>query len=337
LNILLALKVHHEKGLSSMSLHVFAAIVTHHGTAANNRAETDGNITTLQKLIWHGRVHTSVSAEAIRFALRRRLAEHEETNRSWDETGPKPANTWRDPSFSKWAEGESYIDDDLLGFMSAEAAKEDGSDTATPAGVDEKAGKGKKARAKGTATIRRSPLEVTRAISLVPYGGDVTFNAASPGATPSAQKQGTNPVPYGTEVHATRFQYGLALTPGSLRKPERAKLAIEALCALGEVAGNHGRFLFDFSPESLVLRVTHDAAPRLLYVFEPKDRDVDAPTLLARAVAKDIPAGELVVGGAFSQSKTARELASLGATVVPGVREAARLACEAIERQLKEV
>ena len=37
-----------------MSLHIFGAIVTHHGTAANNRAETDGNITTLQKLLWHG-------------------------------------------------------------------------------------------------------------------------------------------------------------------------------------------------------------------------------------------------------------------------------------------
>ena len=58
-----------------MSLHVFANFVTPFGTAANNRAETEGNITTLQKLLWHGRdALAPFSAEAIRFALRRRLA-----------------------------------------------------------------------------------------------------------------------------------------------------------------------------------------------------------------------------------------------------------------------
>ncbi len=316
-----------------MSLHIFGAIVTHHGTAANNRAETDGNITTLQKLLWHGRVHSTVSAEAIRFALRRRLAEHEETNRYWDESGPKPANNWNDPGFTRWAEGESYIDDDLLGFMSAEAAKEDGSDVAAPAAGEEKASKGKKTRAKGTATIRRSPLEITRAISLVPYAGDVTFNAASPGATPSAQKQGTNPVPYGTEVHATRFQYGFALTPSALREAKRAAIALRCLAALGEVAGNHGRFLYDFSPESVIFRITHDPAPRLLYIFESHGRDIEAPALLERVKSGDLPASELIIGGAFSQNKIAQEIAALGATLESGVRRAAELACGRIANQ----
>ena len=65
-----------------MSLHLFANFVTPFGTAANNRAETEGNITTLQKLLWMGETHSTVSAEAIRFALRRLLAGEEETNRS---------------------------------------------------------------------------------------------------------------------------------------------------------------------------------------------------------------------------------------------------------------
>jgi CRISPR-associated protein Cst2 len=312
-----------------MSLHIFGAIVTHHGTAANNRAETDGNITTLQKLVWHGRVHSTVSAEAIRFALRRRLAEHEDTNRYWDEDGPKPANNWRDPGFTRWGAGESYIDDDLLGFMSAEAAKEDGSDVPAPAEGEEKSAK-KKPRAKGTATIRRSPLEITRAISLVPYAGDVTFNAASPGATPSAQKQGTNPVPYGTEVHATRYQYGFALTPDALRQPERAAIAVRSLAALGEVAGNHGRFLYDFSPESAVFRLTHDPAPRLLYIFEPKGPQIDAPALLARVESGDLLGQELIIGGAFSQTETAKKIAAHGATLESGVRRVAELACARI-------
>ena len=84
-----------------MSRHLFAAIVTHHGTAANNRGETDGNVTTLQKLLWHGQVHTSVSAEAIRFALRRRLAISESvgTNRRWDEV--ERSTVWQDGKFKR--------------------------------------------------------------------------------------------------------------------------------------------------------------------------------------------------------------------------------------------
>lgn len=324
-----------------MSLHIFGAIITHHGTAANNRAETEGNITTLQKLLWFGRVHSTVSAEAIRFALRRRLAEHEETNRYWDDSGSKPMNQWRDGAFETWAEGGSFIDDDLLGFMSAEAAKVDGSDVTKPdngegAKADEetkapkaKAARGepRKPRPKGTATIRRSPLEITRAISLSPYGGDVTFNAASPGATPSAQKgeKGVkNPVPYGTEVHATRYQYGFALTPSSLRKRERAATAIQAICSLGEVAGNHGRFLYDFSPESVIFRITHDPAPRLLYIFEGHGPEVDVPALLARVQHGDLPARELILGGAICETQAAKAVAALGASLEPGVLNAAR-------------
>ena len=236
-----------------MSLHVFANVVTPFGTAANNRAETEGNVTTLQKLVWHGQPHTTVSAEAIRFAVRRVLSEVENdgTNRSWDDTERK--NTWKDWEFKGWAKsnGSTFIDDDLLGFMTAEAAKEEGQ--------------------AGAVNARRAALEVTRAVSLTPWYGDVTFNAASPGATPSAQKKGTNPVPYGTEVHATRFQYGIALTPQRLRDQSRAAKAIQALCELGTVAGNHGRFLFDFSPDAVVFRLTDDPAPRLLYCFATDD------------------------------------------------------------------
>lgn len=156
-----------------MSRHLFAAIVTHHGTAANNRGETDGNVTTLQKLVWQGQVHSTVSAEAIRFALRRRLAFSEPTdgtNRQWNED--VRSNVWKDFEFKGWKkkDGATFIDDDLLGFMSAKAAKEEGE--------------------AGSADVRRAVLEVTRAISLLPWSGDVTFNAASPGATPGAAKMG---------------------------------------------------------------------------------------------------------------------------------------------------
>ena len=303
-----------------MSLHVFGNFVTSFGTAANNRGETEGNITTLQKLLWMGETHSSVSAEAIRFALRRHLgaAERQGTNRAWDET--ERVNAWQDPDFKGWAsdKGKTFIDDDILGFMTAESAKEEGES--------------------GSANVRRAVLEVTRAISLTPWSGDVTFNAASPGATPSAQKKGSNPVPYGAELHATRYQYGFALTPDRLREKSRAAKAVAALSQLGTVAGNHGRFLFDFSPDSVVFRITDDPAPRLLYCFNTRDdgKTVDAEVLLMRVKHGDIKPEELIVGGPIAESAAGRELKTAGAFVgeKPGVKVAAAEAVERINAHL---
>ncbi len=310
-----------------MSLHVFANFVTPFGAAANNRAENEGNITTLQKLLWMGETHTTVSAEAIRFAVRRRLGtlEQQGTNRTWNEDLRR--NEWRngrdvDAEFARWQDSKhaGYIDDDLLGFMAAEAGKEEAEETEADepnnGGNKDRPRRGKKVR--GTATTRRSPLEVTRAVSLTPWAGDVTFNAASPMATPSAAKKGTdNPVPYGTEVHATRYQYGIALTPERLRDRRRAAMAVEALCRLGTVAGNHGRFLFDFSPDSVVWRVTDDPAPRLLYCFGTEDngRSVNAQALLDRVTLGDVDPKELILGGPVAVSPMGASLRARGAFV----------------------
>jgi CRISPR-associated protein Cst2 len=332
-----------------MSLHVFANFVTSFGPAANNRGETEGNVTTLQKLIWMGETHSSVSAEAIRFALRRRLADAEKngTNRTWNEDLRR--NEWRsgqnaDAEFAKWTDPAytGFIDDDLLGFMAAEAGKEEAGETdadvADAGAKKDKPGKGKKP--KGTATTRRSPLEVTRAISLTPWTGDVTFNAASPMATPSAAKKGTEySVPYGTEVHATRYQYGIALTPDRLRDKSRTAKAIDALCALGTVAGNHGRFLFDFSPDAIVIRLTSDPAPRFLYCFDTKDdgKTVIAPRLIDRIRDGDIAAEEVILAGVPLIDSNGEPLDSEKAarvSVSPGVMAARAQAIHRINDQL---
>jgi len=302
-----------------MSLHIFANIATPYGTAANNRAETEGNITTLQKIIWQGSPHTTVSAEAIRFAIRRLLAkvEPEGTNRRWNEEAR--CNEWEDHQFKGWASenGTTFIDDDLLGFMSAEAAKDE--NTA------------------GSANVRRAVLEVTRAVSLTPWPGDFTFNAASPGATPSAQKRGTNPVPYGTEVHATRYQFGVALTPERLRRKDRAAKAIRTLAELRTVAGNHARFLYDFSPEVIVFRITEDPAPRLLYCFETPDngKTLQAPSLVARLQASDIAPQEIIFGGAACAEQLAQQLRNCGVECIfDGVKQAVQEACQRINQHL---
>ena len=56
-------------------------------------------------------------------------------------------------------------------------------------------------------------------------------------------------------------------------------------------------FCFDFSPESVIFRLTDDPAPRILYVFEQNGQTIDAPALQARVEAEDIDASELVIGG----------------------------------------
>ena len=346
-----------------MSLHVFANIVTPYGTAANNRGETEGNVTTLQKLIWMGVPHTSISAEAIRFALRRLLAAQEEkgTNRTFNED--TRVNGWKEPDFASWnADGSTgYIDDDLLGYMSAEAAKDNAGDEAPetegkaaeglftagdlPAPGPEQSGKkGKpkpKPKAKGKATVRRGVLEITRAVSLTPWPGDMTFNAASPAATKSAAKgEGNNPVPYGTEVHATRYQYGLALTPSRLRDRSRAGKALLALAALNTVAGNHSRFLFDFAPESIILRITQDPAPRLLYCFDTSDdgKTIGARGLEDRIRSGDIEPKELFLGGPFAESELGKKLREMGATVPErfGARETVKAAVQHIDALLAQ-
>ncbi|RLF03817.1 MAG: type I-B CRISPR-associated protein Cas7/Cst2/DevR [Thermoprotei archaeon] len=308
-----------------MAKHLFGIVVTAHGTAANNRAETEGNITTLQKILWNGEVHTTVSAEAIRFAIRwywQRALGDDKLNRVWKEEGNKPSHQWKDHDFKKW---ERFLDDDVLGFMSAEAAKQE---------ANPEEGSGGKKRSKGTTLVRRARLEVTRAVSLTPFAGDITFNAASVGATPSAGSTGKDPVLYGTEVHATRYQYGFALTPEELADKKRVFDVIDAIVGLSEVAGNHARFLFDFSPDAVVFRWTDDFAPRMLYGFSiDEEQQPSLRRVIERVEAGDISPEEIVVGGGISKEDDAR-LKDLGCTVYRGVKEAASEVKERIRKDL---
>lgn len=297
-----------------MTKHLFGIVLTPFGTAANNRGENEGNLTTLQKILWKGAVHTSVSAEAIRAAIRTNWQNGGYTvNRRWDDE--RRMHIWDDPEFVH--RGEPYVDDDLLGFMSARAGRtEGGEDAEVPSG--EKRAR----RVRGTTDARRARLEVTRAISLKPWSGDYVFNAASPGATPSASSTGRDPVPYGAEVHATRYQYGFALTPDDLFERDRAALALRAIAQLSNVAGNHARFLYDFSPAALILRWTDDPAPRMLYAFETSDQDLPrAPRLIELVRVGDVRAEELWVGGEIAQLPDGETLSALGAHVEKSVHD----------------
>jgi CRISPR-associated protein Cst2 len=351
-----------------MSKHLFGLIVTPYGAAANNRGETEGNITTLQKILWKNEVHTTVSAEAIRWALRyfwQRRNGNDSVNRRWnEETGE---HDWQDQTWKPWTSKDevdrsqpTFIDDDAMGFMLAEAANTDGND-ALDSLKDEKKklddefkklskdeqkdahGKSLRERVKllndqikvlsqGTTDKRRGALEVTRAISLAPFAGDITFNAKSGTKTSTSL--------YGTEVHATRYQYGIALTPESLREPKRVLDVIDAVTALSEVAGNQSRFLFDFAPDSIVFRWTDDFAPRLLYGFEmDTDTNLSFPIILEKVKNGDIAANELYIGGNIVKalSDEDRKLLSgngIGAFLHDGVKATAQKLKEQVRKDL---
>jgi CRISPR-associated protein Cst2 len=314
-----------------MSKHLFGLVVTPHGTAANNRGENEGNIATLQKLLWNGEVHTTVSAEAIRWAIRyywqrKGIA----VNRKWEEGANDHA--WQDPKWERWGKGDyDYIDDDVLGFMVAEAGKAEGNDDEDPGAKGKKKPRvkgGKKPRIKGTATKRRGALEVTRAISLTPFAGDITFNAKS------GEKSRTSL--YGTEVHATRFQYGFALTPEWLREQSRTLSVVDAIVGLSEVAGNQSRFLYDFSPESVIFRWTDDFAPRLLYGFQLfGEKPLLCEEVHRRIECGDIEANELIVGGSIASASDSQVLKQKGAMVCEGIKKAAEELKARIRSDLK--
>lgn len=297
-----------------MTLHLHGNVLTHYGIAANNRGETEGNITTLQKIYWKGDLHSTVSAEAIRFALRYRWqqmfeqtgSEDFRTNRTWNDCEAK--FEWKDPSFAD--RGELYIDDDVLGYMDAKAAaneKEDDQESET---------KSKKKTAKGSTKARRGPLEVTRAVSLLPFLGETSFGARG------GIKDRTSL--YATEMHATSYQYGFSVTPAQLRKPDRIRYIVDALVSLGTVGGNHSRFLYDFSPQSVIFRISYDPAPRILYSFESVGhQEVHIGTLFNRVKAGDVRGEELVLAGEVVKSKEASYLADQGANLFKGLIEAA--------------
>jgi len=290
-----------------MSLHVFGTILTTRAIAANNRGENDGNATTLQKVIRDGELCTTVSSESIRYAIRESWMETDgiDLNRTVSHHGSE----WSDKEFKEgW---EKYIDNDVLGFM----------------------------HAKKETNSRRGILEISRAVSLTPWPGTVSANFSSPGSNPGVSH--SNPIPYAAEMHDTRYQYTFAMTPESLEgknKVDRTKDTLKALLNLRRVGGNHSRYLYDFSPEAVILRVSHDPAPRIMFSFEENDRgEISMNKLLRRMQGDkpDIDPEEVIIGTAVDGVIGEKKAEELGATLFPGVKAAFTEAINRIESAIK--
>lgn len=315
--------------------YLYGTILTGEAVAANNRGDNIGNTSTLQKVFHQDDLHTSVSAEAIRFAIRYRFQlEGLNLNRTYN---PETAKVgYVDEKRAGWnPQGDVFVDDDLMGFMDAAAAKEeqeaqaaDGADAS--AGVETMSGKpakganrSDKPKRKG-ATIRPSPLAIGRAVSLRPYRGEVSYNST---ARKEGKEKGTAEglSLYGAEIHTTEYQYSFGVNLSDVINKASINHLIDAIIDPPPVAGNHARFAYDFSPASIILRVTNAHSSKIQNCFEHDEtsRGYTAERLIKRVKSGDVPAGELIVGGELASTSEGETLKQLGVIVFAGVRAAA--------------
>ncbi|WP_437813217.1 DevR family CRISPR-associated autoregulator [Sorangium sp. So ce1078] len=305
----------------------YGTVLTGEAVAANNRGENIGNTTTLQKVFHQDDLHTSVSAEAIRFAIRYRFQlQGLRVNRTYDSGSGKlvyvdeKRTTW-DPG------GDVYVDDDLMGFMDAAAAakereEEDGdegeedADAAGAKGSGSKKGKQTaKPKVRGKTTKRPSPLAIGRAVSLRPYRGELSYNAVS------GEKEKGKLSLYSAEMHTTEYQYSFGLNLGDVVDKRNIGHLVDAILDPPPVAGNHARFAYDFSPASIVLRLTQAHSSRIQNCFDHDEarRTYKVDRLLQRVESGDVAAGELIVAGELAATPAGARLRELGATVLPGI------------------
>ena len=111
----------------------------------------------------------------------------------------------------------------------------------------------------------------------------------------------------------------MGITPDSSKDKSRILPLLDSIVSIHRVGGNHGRFLFDFAPESIILRWTHDFAPRFLYCFEEDDMgDISMPKLLRQIKNGDLDAKEFWIGGEIVEQL--QDSAYEGVNKFPGVK-----------------
>ncbi len=271
---------------------IYITIKTAEQIANNNRGESDGNMTLLQKVMGiDGQEYTTVSAEAIKWSIRYRLQElGRPVNRRWNPIKSvfEYVNEKRVGGFKV----SQFDDDNLFGYMLAKGAKELAEDTQEdPESAESAEPKKRVPKPKGTCNKRRGVVECTRAVSTSPFCYNSVMNALS-----TTDKGDTSL--YSAEVHKTAYIYTLGINTKAIEGDMKDVLAafLHALLTLGPVAGNHARFMYDFSPEEMLVRITDDPCPRIIgktvkepgMIFYPEDLvlEYDRPLISIKTVAE---------------------------------------------------
>ncbi len=273
--------------------YLFGTFLTHYSSASLNHGKSKGNTSPLQKARWQNKLHSVVNSDAIRWALRFYWQQNGyPVNRNWD--GDEFINNWIDENFDP----ERFIDDDVLGYLRPEAARNEVTEESNENEPDSTA-------ENESNQTRRHPqrmgaLGVNRAFSMTPFDGGVTFNSTS------GEKDSTSL--HFIEFHNTRYQYVFALDCNHLKDKSRILDVLDGLMRIRKVGGHNNVFCYDFSPESMVLRWTQDTSPDMFYCFEQLETrpgvyaEPSISSSLTESVAnEDIKPDELWIGGKIAK------------------------------------
>lgn len=267
-------------------MNLFATVLTYTAPSANYRGESAENRAVIQKITRERHEYAIISPEAIRNALR-------ETLRSLG----LPCNRTRlhdeeqlAVKFTEYPDPEKYADDFFMGWLIAATGKD-----------REKIRKElkEKTRDPGKFTFKRdSVVRMNMAVALEPYRHDSVFTQ-SPLNVDSPWKNADSSQLLHRETAVTAYQYPLALNLEDCRgKAEWTKMLLKAIGQLNNVAGNHARSYFEFSPASIVLRLTNQLVAGFdTYGFRTRDGKHELPEIIDGIQKGDYPGAEFYMGG----------------------------------------
>jgi len=201
---------------------------------------------------------------------------------------------------------EKFTDNDAYGFM----------ETQSDAQADKK----------------RSPVEVNQAVSMTPFENNRLFYS-----TAGEKKEKTSV--HGVEFHPCRYQFSFGIRPIGFAVKSNIFGVIESFKLLNRVGGNHARFMYDFSPESVIFRVTHDFAHRSMNCMRQiaGGRVEFNEPFLNKVEAGDVDLSEFYIGGYAAvglaeQMKTAGIDPTKFAYFGKSVMKAFEMVCDRLEK-----
>jgi CRISPR-associated protein Cst2 len=257
-------------------MNVFGVALTNEVPSSNNRSENDENYSNLQKIQKGGEVWSIITSYAIRSRLREVCAEECLVNRErfFIPDNPQPAVKYKEK-----INPNKFLDDFGFGYVSTEVSKLS----------NKEIGLG-----------RKSLIMMNHAVSTRPFESDITLQQYPKqcwGETDPKLKSMEGGL-LQNEVHYTSFQFPFAIEKIN-EWPVDAWVycVLNAIGNIGFVGGNHSRSLFDFSPKSIIIRVTSKAAFQFdQYGFDANGNFTDIDSIKEMISSFDC-ADEFWIGG----------------------------------------
>jgi len=266
-------------------MNLFGTILTYSAPSANYRGEGAENRAVIQKITKGRFEYAIISPEAVRNALR-------ETLRAMG----LPCNRQRlhdeeqlAVKFEDYPDADRYADDFFMGWLLAKT----GNDRKKILKEIEEKG-----RDPEKFTFKRdSILRMNMAVALTPYRHDSVFTQ-SPYVI-NEWRSAPSSMLLHRDTTFTEFQYPFALNLNDCKaKPEWTKILLKAIGQLNNVSGNHARSYFEFTPASILLRLTdHLVAGYNSYGFSVDEKGKHYHEIIDTIRNDEFPGNEFYLGG----------------------------------------